>query len=227
MTVRILLIDDDDAFRSALAEQLRLLEEFEVVEASNAAEAAIQAGRGRYACVLLDLGLPDAHGRDVCRLLRDQGMRCPIIVLTGHTGDAEAIISLDGGANDFVEKPLRLGVLRARIRAQLRQFEQSEHAAFRVGPYVLEPSTKVLIDEATGNTIDLTDKELAILRFLIRSSGLHVSKETLLEEVWGYSPQVTSHTVETHIYRLRQKIETDPSNPKILIREKDGYRLVR
>lgn len=228
---RILLVDDDEALRQSLAEQLHLLEEFETEEAGDGA-AALAAVRdtappgGGFAAILLDVGLPDIDGRDLCRLLRREGVRCPILMLTAAGSDADTILGLDSGANDYIAKPFRMGVLLARLRAQLRQFEQSEDAVFAIGPYRFRPSAKLLLDEAANRKIRLTEKETAILKFLYRAGDAVVGRETLLGEVWGYNAAVTTHTLETHVYRLRQKIERDPSNAEILVTEPGGYRLV-
>ena len=231
---RILLVDDDTALRQSLAEQLRLLEEFETEEAGDGAGAlnAVRAGAAAgsagagFSAVLLDVGLPDMDGRDVCKLLRREGVRCPIIMLTASASDADTILGLESGANDYVTKPFRLGVLIARLRAQLRQFEQTEDAVFAIGPYSFRPGAKLLLDEAANRKIRLTEKETAILKYLYRAGDLVVGRETLLGEVWGYNAAVTTHTLETHVYRLRQKIEADPSNARILVTEPGGYRLV-
>ncbi len=223
---KILLVDDDDTLRGSLAEQLELLEEFSTSEAPTASEALAKAKDTYFDCILLDVGLPDMDGRDLCRLMRRSGVRSPIIMLTAVDTDADAILGLDSGANDYVTKPFRLGVLLARIRAQLRQFEQSEDAVFTIGPYSFRPSAKMLIDEAKNMKVRLTEKETAILKYLYRVGNKVVGRDTLLGEVWGYNAGVTTHTLETHVYRLRQKIEEDPSSAKLLVTEPGGYRLV-
>jgi DNA-binding response OmpR family regulator len=174
--------------------------------------------------VILDVGLPDNDGRELCRLMRKQGVKCPILMLTGHDSDSDTILGLDAGANDYVTKPFKFPVLLARFRAQLRQHEQSEDAIFTVGPYTFRPSAKILTD-TDGRKTRLTEKETNILKFLYRASGSVVARDTLLHEVWGYNAGVTTHTLETHIYRLRQKIEPEPSNAQLLVTESGGYRL--
>jgi DNA-binding response OmpR family regulator len=178
-----------------------------------------------YDLIILDVGLPDMDGREVCRLMRKQGVKSPIVMLTGHTSDSDAILGLDSGANDYVAKPFKFPVLLARIRAQLRQHEQSEDAVFSIGPYTFRPSVKMLIDEAEKK-IRLTEKETNILKFLYRANDSVVPRDVLLHEVWGYNAGVTTHTLETHIYRLRQKIEPTPSEAQLLVTESGGYRLV-
>lgn len=223
---RILLVDDDEALRQSLAEQLQLHEDFETAEAADGAAGLAVAREGDFAAVLLDVGLPDMDGRDLCRLMRREGVRCPIIMLTGAATDADTILGLDSGANDYIVKPFRLGVLLARLRAQLRQFEQSEDATFAIGPYLFRPAAKLLLVEEKNRKIRLTEKETAILKYLYRAGDAVVGRDTLLGEVWGYNAGVTTHTLETHVYRLRQKIEQDPSHAEILVTEPGGYRLV-
>ncbi|HPG22374.1 MAG TPA: response regulator transcription factor [Amaricoccus sp.] len=222
---KILMVDDDADLREALADQLVLTEEFDVFEAADGADGLVRAREQLYDLVILDVGLPDMDGRELCRLMRKQGVKCPVIMLTGHTTDSDQILGLDSGANDYIAKPFKLPVLLARIRAQLRQHEQSEDAVFGVGPYTFKPAAKLLLDEAERK-IRLTEKETNILKYLYRAGSAVVARDVLLHEVWGYNAGVTTHTLETHIYRLRQKIERDPSNATILVTEPGGYRLV-
>jgi len=222
---KILLVDDDEDLREALSEQLVMTEDFDVFEAGNGSEGMAKARDGIYDLVILDVGLPDTDGRELCRLMRKQGVKAPIMMLPGHGGDADTILGLDAGANDYVSKPFKFPVLLARIRAQLRQHEQSEDAVFQLGPYTFKPAMKILIGE-DDRKIRLTEKETNILKFLYRSSEGVVARDVLLHEVWGYNAGVTTHTLETHIYRLRQKIEPDPSNARLLVTESGGYRLL-
>jgi len=221
-TKTILIVDDDADLRSALAEQLSG-DEFKVVEAG-AGREGVEAARSAHAdLILLDVDLPDMDGREVARELRREGVGAPIVMLTAADADADHIEGLESGANDYVTKPFRFGVLLARIRAHLRSHEQSEAAVFRVGPYEFRPANKVLID-GRAKKIRLTDKETNILKYLYRK-GAPVPREELLTEVWGYNAGVTTHTLETHVYRLRQKIEPDPARASILVTEAGGYRL--
>ena len=221
---KILLIDDDEDLREALSEQLIMTKSFDVSEGSNGADALEKVKQQIYDIVILDVGLPDADGRDLCRVIRKQGVKCPILMLTGHNTDSDTILGLNAGANDYITKPFKFPVLLARIHAQLRQHEQSEDAIFMLGPYTFKPAVKILL---TNNNIKirLTEKETNILKFLYRAAEGVVPRDTLLHEVWGYNAGVTTHTLETHIYRLRQKIEPDPSNASLLVTENGGYRL--
>jgi DNA-binding response OmpR family regulator len=223
---RVLLVDDDSALRQSLAEQLRLHEEFGTAECDTGASAIERCKSQTYDMILLDVGLPDMDGREVCRILRRNGVTSPIIMLTGADTEADTILGLDSGANDYVTKPFRLNVLLARIRAHFRQHEQSDDAVFTIGPYSFRPSAKMLVNAATNKKIRLTEKETAILKFLYRAGDKATGRATLLGEVWGYNAGVTTHTLETHIYRLRQKIERNPAQSELIVTEPGGYRLV-
>ena len=222
---KILLVDDDEALRQTLAEQLEMDGEFETVAVGDGAAALDAAKDSHFDLILLDVGLPDIDGREVCRLLREAEIRAPIIMLTAATSDADAILGLESGANDYVGKPFRLGLLLARMRAQLRQYERSEDAVFTIGPFSFRTGAKLLVDRERDLKIRLTEKEAAILKFLLRAGPRVVAREVLLNEVWGYNSGVTTHTLETHVYRLRQKIERDPPNAVLLVTESGGYRL--
>lgn len=227
MTARtILIIDDDEDLRSALAEQLSLYDEFDVMEAPTAQAGMSLAKESHVDLVVMDVGLPDMDGREAVKLLRRGGFKSPVIMLTGHDTDSDTILGLEAGANDYVAKPFRFAVLLARVRAQLRQHEGSEDATFGIGPYTFKPAQKLLLD-GSGGKVRLTEKETSILKFLYRADERPIGRDVLLSEVWGYNSGVTTHTLETHIYRLRQKIEADPSNAQILVTDAGGYKLVR
>lgn len=223
----ILIVDDEEALRETLSDQLAVDGEFAVTQAGSIAEAELvmTAKEGRFDAIILDIGLPDGDGRDYCARLRRSGVKIPIIMLTGADEETDVVRGLDSGANDYIAKPFRLAELLARIRAQLRTFENSEDAVFTIGPYTFRPSAKLLQEPARNRRIRLTEKEAAILKFLYRAGTKPVARQVLLNEVWGYNAAVTTHTLETHIYRLRQKIEPDPTNAKLLLTEGGGYRL--
>ena len=222
---KILLVDDDEALRAALAEQLGLHEEFVCVQAGTAAQGLELARRDSFEALILDVGLPDMDGRELCKLMRRHGVRAPIVMLTAADSDSDAVLGLDSGANDYITKPFRITVLLARLRAHLRQHERSEDAVLTIGPYEFQPAAKMLVEKDGRKKVRLTEKEAAILKYLYRAGERPVPRDTLLNEVWGYNAGVTTHTLETHIYRLRQKIERDPSQAALLVTDKGGYRL--
>jgi len=224
---RVLIVDDDEELRETLKDQLILHDEFEVLTTGTASKGMELAKADHFDLVVFDVSLPDMDGREAVRLLRKAGFKTPIVMLTGNVSDADQILGLDAGANDYVTKPFKFAVLLARIRAQLRQHEQSEDAVFAIGPYTFRPSAKMLVNADSNRKVHLTEKETAILKYLYRMGDRPVTREVLLDEVWGYNAGVTTHTLETHIYRLRQKVEPDPTNAQILVTEPGGYRLVR
>ena len=223
----ILIVDSDPALRAILAEQLSLGDEFAVTEAGCIAVAhqMLTEGEALFDALIIAVGLPDGDGRDFCAALRRQGIKVPILILTASDAELDIVRGLNSGASDCIAKPFRMGELLARLRAQLRQFDNSADASVTIGAYVFRPSAKALEDVARGKRIRLTEKETAMLKFLYRANGEAVARTVLLGEVWGYNAAATTHTLETHIYRLRQKIEADPSNATLLLTEGGGYRL--
>ena len=220
---RIVIVDDDPGVRELLTEFL-VENGFGAEAVANGAALRDRLERRECDLIVLDIMMPGMDGLSLCRKVRAES-QTPIIMLTGHDTDSDTILGLESGANDYVAKPFRFAVLLARIRAQLRQHEASEDAVFSVGPYSFRPGSKMLTG-ANARKVRLTEKETAILRFLYRAGQMPVSRETLLQEVWGYNSGVTTHTLETHIYRLRQKIEKDAANPEILVTEAGGYKLL-
>jgi DNA-binding response OmpR family regulator len=221
----ILLVDDDADLRQTLVEQLENLREFDIHQAGTGADALKVVDEQNIELVILDVGLPDFDGRDIVKKLREQGFKSPVLMLTAHDTDADQIHGLDSGANDYLTKPFRFPVLQARVNAALRQHDLSEGAVFTIGQYSFQPAAKML-ETNDGTKVRLTDKETSILKYLYRQGPKTITRDILLKEVWGYNNRVTTHTLETHIYRLRQKIERDPSNARLLVTEDGGYRLV-
>ena len=161
-TRKILIVEDDPELRDALTEQLSLHEEFEAVAAENGSKGVQAAKAEQIDLVIMDVGLPDIDGREAVRILRRNGFKAPIIMLTGHDTDSDTILGLESGANDYVTKPFRFAVLLARIRTQLRQHEASEDAIFAIGPFTFWPGSKLLLNQA-GSKLRLTEKETSIL----------------------------------------------------------------
>lgn len=219
----LLLVDDDSDLRTTLAEQFELTGEFATVMAETAGAGVVAAREHGPDLILLDVDLPDLDGREACRAIRAAGFVGPVLMLTGADTDADTVLGLDAGANDYITKPFRFSVLLARVRAHLRSHDQTDIANLKIGPYEFKPANRTLTDQA-GKRIRLTDKEAAILRYLFRAGQKAVAREELLREVWGYNAAVTTHTLETHIYRLRQKIEPKQGRD-LLVTESGGYRL--
>lgn len=207
MPTRILLADNDEVLRTSLQEQLEH-EGYDVIAVGDG-ESARQALREAIAFAVIGLAGGDGLATD----LRNRGLGCPILLLT----DGEAT-----GPHECLPKPFRFSALLARLHGLNTHENIGEDKAVRIGPYTFHPSAKLL--QADGRKVRLTEKETNILKFLHASAGT-VPREILLHEVWGYGPAVATHTLETHIYRLRKKIEQDPAKAQILLTEGGGYRL--
>jgi DNA-binding response OmpR family regulator len=221
-----LVVDDDEALRKTLAETFVDEHRYTVVEAATLADAdkAVDDEDVHLDAIILDICLPDGDGFDYCTRLRKGGFNMPIIILTGSVGEEDVVRGLSAGANDYVAKPFRVGELAARLMAQLLTFDSSEDAAFVLGRFVFRPSKKQLRDVTKKRVVRLTDKEVGLLKFLHRAEA-GVDREVLLTQVWGYNTGVSTHTLETHIYHLRQKIEANPASPTLLVTVAGGYRL--
>jgi DNA-binding response OmpR family regulator len=200
---------------------------FQTIEAATLAEASgrLAAPEARFDAIILDIRLPDGDGRDFCATIRKQGHMMPVIMLTGATDESDVVSGLNAGANDYIAKPFRANELLARLQTQLRLFDSSENAVFTVGPYTFRPAAKSLVGADKKQRIRLTGKEVDIIKYLHRHANRVVSRQKLLDEVWGYNAGVATHTLETHVYRLRQKMEVDPANSRLLLTAAGGYRL--
>jgi DNA-binding response OmpR family regulator len=222
----ILVVDGDSVMRETLREQLTRDDAFVVVEAASAREAErfLSTRDAPYAAVIMDAALPDGDGHAVCARLRANGLSMPVILMNGSDRSVTADDTIT------IAKPFRLSELMARLRTRLdaRAAISSLNdppAPIRIGPYEFSHADKALRHDAANIRIRLTEKEAAILAFLHRMGERAVPRRELLTEVWGYNPAVTTHTLETHIYRLRRKIEADPAKACLLVTEAGGYRL--
>lgn len=220
---RVLIIESDSVVGRSLAEQILAQEDFTAVEtALNAAQGGQLAASKRFDALIVSAALPDGTGTALTRRLRADGVMWPVLLLGSEPPDDIGDI---GGVTEHLLKPFRIAALLARLRALIRTFESSDDAVLTIGPYTFQPASKHLV-ENDDTIVRLTEKEASILKFLYRAGNIVVAREVLLHEVWGYNPAVTTHTLETHVYRLRQKIEKDPSNAQILVTDAGGYRLV-
>jgi len=221
---RLLVIDDDPFLRATLKEQFAVEGFHEVFEAENLVEAFQQVDARAPDLVILDIRLPDGNGIEICRKLRERGFTRPIIMLTGQNAEQDIIASLEAGANDYVTKPMRMGELLARVKSQLWQHRASDTARFSIGGLSFIPANKLLKSADESRKVILTEKESTILKYLYRAHPSCVPKEELLAEVWGFQNGLSTHTVETHIYRLRQKVKR-LTNKNLIITSSLGYSL--
>ena len=221
---RLLIVDDDAYLRATLRQQL-VVEGFnDVFEVGVVADLDNALSHANPDLILLDIQMPDGIGIDICQRLRRNGFAKPIVMLTAKGAEGDIVLGLEAGANDYITKPLRLGDLVARIRTQLRQFRTLDDARFEIGNLSFVPANKMLHEIGSDRKQALTEKEATILKFLYQAFPNDVTKDELLAEVWGFQNGVSTHTLETHIYRLRQKISRLTKKQLVLTIEK-GYRL--
>lgn len=223
----VLVVDDDLALSSILMEQLRDRGCFNPITAHSIAEAdqALSNADCQLDAIILDVRLPDGDGRNFCHRIRSDGVTIPIVLLTAVTDELDVVRGLDCGADDYVSKPFRLNELLARLQRHIDTFQNSTFAAFQIGPYRFVPAQRFLIEVKTGRRIRLTNNEASILKALQRADGYALRRQDLLEQALGYGPGVITHTLETHVYRLRQKMEPVAARPSILMTCEAGYRL--
>jgi DNA-binding response OmpR family regulator len=221
---KVLLIESDVDLREALCEQLRNTDQFEVFSSGGDTETVEKLRFQSYDVIVVDLHPLNKDSLGACRLTYAQNVKCPILLLTERDEISSTVFGQDARASDYIIKPFKFPILLARINIQLLKYEKSYDSAFTFGPYTFYPAIKMLKTH-DNNEIQLTEKETDILKFLYHTVEDVVPRNILLQEVWGYNNSVTTHTLETHIYRLRQKIERNPSVAKLLVTESGGYRL--
>ncbi len=225
---RILIVEDDPAMETGLRDNLEI-EGYSVDSAADGAAGLKLLTENTYDIALLDVMLPKLSGFDLLRQARAQGVRTPVIMLTAKGEEIDRVLGLELGADDYVTKPFSLRELLARVKAVLRRSEGkaggAEDAVLMLGSLRIDFSTY----NATrgGDAVEMTPKEFDVLKFLWKHKGETVSRDQLLEQVWGYSESISSRTVDNFILRLRQKIEQDPAHPKhILTMHGIGYKLI-
>jgi DNA-binding response OmpR family regulator len=221
-STKILLVNSDRDLSEALIYQLSLNDKYQIIELSEE-NVFTQINDNSFNIVIINSQPSKLNGHNVAKKLRTGGYKNPIIMLTPHSDTSNINNNLSIDANECITKPFKYPALLKSIELQLRQFGKSEDSQHNIGSYIFKPNSKVL--ESKNKSIRLTEKENDILKFLYQNLETIVSREILLHEVWGYNSKVTTHTLETHIYRLRQKIEIDPANACFLITETGGYRL--
>ena len=223
-TVRLMIVDDDTSLRLVLRQQFEAEGLCIIQEADSLAQAYPMIADFNPDMVLLDVQLPDGSGFDICKTLRAQGFDKPILMLTGQDSEQDIIMGLEAGANDYIAKPMRMGELLARMKTHLRQHKLSDDARFDINGLDFIPSAKTIASRTSASKVKLTEKETMILKLLNKNAPHMVMREDMLSEIWGFQKGLTTHTLETHIYRLRQKLARITDEP-VIITAQDGYRL--
>ena len=223
-STKIILINNDKDLGEALVFQLTLVEKYQIIETKDETSALAQINNNLCNLIIINSQSSKLKGYNLTKSLRTAAYKKPIIMLINQKTDLDIPDVQGHEADEYIIKPFRYSVLLKSIETQLYKFKKSENTQYDIGNYVFKPNSKILESNENGS-IRLTEKENNILKFLYTHIGNIVSRETLLHEVWGYNSKVTTHTLETHIYRLRQKIEDNPSEACFIITETGGYKL--
>ena len=218
----ILIVEDDPSIALALEDDL-MLDGYQVSIARDGQDAVVRAREQEVDLILLDLMLPKKGGIEVCRELRRAGMRTPIIMLTARAHEAEKVMGLDSGADDYVTKPFSPAELRARIKSLLRRTVSGCPARYRFGD--VEADFERFELRRSGTVVHVTRIELKLLAAFVRHRGRVLSRPFLRDEVWGRNAFMTDRVIDTHVVNLRRKIEVDPGDPRHVVSVRGvGYR---
>jgi DNA-binding response OmpR family regulator len=219
---RILVVEDEPSLAMGLEDDLKL-EGYEVEVAGDGESACERAVAGSFEMIVLDVMLPGKDGFEVCRELRREGLQTPILLLTARAQESDKVLGLDLGADDYVTKPFSPRELRARVKALLRRTSGELPQVYRFGEVELDFARAEL--RRSGKSVEITPLEFKLLAALIRHRGRVISREKLLNEIWGRGVFVTDRVIDTHVTNLRKKIEPEPAEPRFLVSVRGiGYR---
>ena len=224
-SLHIHIFDQDQATGSALYEQFANVSGIIPSSAQKRDDMMNVIADGKADLILVNTDESGTESLEIVSLIRSEGYALPVILLIRNGVEPGILDEIRDQVDDCMVKPVSFAALLTKSLALIRQYEARDETAFPIGSYLFKPGSKQLVS-SDDRRIRLTEKETAILRFLYRASPEAVSRDVLLTEVWGYNAAVSTHTLETHIYRLRQKIETDPANAVLLVTEAGGYKLI-
>ncbi|MDG2299027.1 MAG: response regulator transcription factor [Planktomarina sp.] len=219
--MKILLIERDTDLREVLCEQLSNTNRFELFKSSNVPETSKLLSYQTFDLIVVDLHPSGPVSLELSGLIRETGLECPVLVITNENDVPAHVFGSDKRISDYIKKPFKFTDLLSRIDFL---FQKPDDPKLFIGPYTFQPAMKLLLTESKEE-IRLTEKETSMLLFLCHSKDYVVQRDTLLHEVWGYSADITTHTLETHVYRLRQKMKSGPGDTDLLVTEAGGYRL--
>lgn len=222
MTPKILLVEDEPGLAMVLEDDL-LREGYQVTVVKDGEGACHAATGGRFDLILLDVMLPRMDGFEVCRFLRAAGVESPVLMLTARAQESDKVVGLEMGADDYVTKPYGPRELRARIKALLRRASKPEFAVYRFGPFELDAARCEL--RRDGVVVDLKPLEFRLLAVFVGSAGRVLSRQQLLDRVWGKDVSITERVVDNQVTQIRKKIELDPGRPRYIVSLRGlGYR---
>ena len=207
---RVLVVEDDPGILRTVADNLRF-EQYEVITASDGESAYVLQQRERIDLIVLDLMLPRMSGLELCRRLRAEDVHVPVLVLTARGEEADRVRGLDTGADDYVTKPFSMAELMARVRALLRRSSPGLAATLKFGDVEVDFRSHTVV--RGGRAIEMTRKEFSLLRFLASREDTVITRDELLNKVWGFEAYPVTRTVDNHIASLRAKLEADPGRP--------------
>ena len=219
--MKILLIERDIDLREVLCEQFSNTNRFEVFKSSNVPDTSKLLSYQTFDLIVVDLHPSGPISLELSDLIRETKLQCAILVITNENDVPAHVFGSDKKISDYIKKPFKFIDLLSRIDFLLKKRDET---TLLIGPYTFQPAMKLLLTESSEE-IRLTEKETSMLLFLYHSKDYVVQRDILLHEVWGYSTDVTTHTLETHVYRLRQKMKLDPRDTDLLVTEAGGYRL--
>lgn len=214
--LKILIVEDEEAILMALEDNLEM-EGYAVESAKDGEQGLSKASEGKYDLIILDIMLPQMDGFDVCKKLRQDGFMTPILMLTAKSQEIDKVLGLELGADDYVTKPFSPRELLARVKALLRRSKQVQQGKSEISFGDIEVDFKKYEAKKAGAPINLTALEYSLLHFLVQHRGRVVSRDAILDDVWGREVYVQPRTVDKHIADLRKKIEDDPSRPKYIL----------
>lgn len=223
---KILIVEDEPDMALGLQDNFEY-EGYEVVVACDGEEGVQFATAEKPDIIILDVMLPKMSGLDVCRQLRGEGLKTPIIMLTARSQEMDKVIGLEIGADDYVTKPFGIRELLARIRARLRNTSQTNSEIEKYSFADISINFKKYQATKSGQSLDLSTREFELLKYLVKHRGEAVTRDQLLDDIWGIEDYPFTRTVDNHISKLRQKIEDDSSNPKYIITvHRIGYKFL-
>ena len=221
----VLIIEDDAALARGLKDNFAF-QGYHVLQASDGEQGLALAGEAHPDLIILDLMLPRMNGYELCRRLRRDRVEIPVLVLTAKTEESDVVLGLELGADDYVKKPFSVRELLARAEALLRRRRQGEPARWTFGDYTLDVSARSLT--RAREAVDVSPKEFALLHFLLQRAGQALSREEILNRVWGHDRSVTPRSIDRFVATLRRKIECDPHRPEFILTAREfGYKFER
>ena len=221
----ILVLDFDKQFFDDLNEKFIYGDEFNLFYSDNIDSAFKTLEKEKFSAILCDINFSASGGIEFCKILRSKSIQIPFIIISSVLNDSEMILALQSGANDVLSKVEKINLLPSRLRRRIDDYELFAEQDITIGSWIYSPKERTFEDFKKGTKVKLTEKEAGIIKFLRFSPDKSASRNDILNKVWGYQDDISTHTLETHIYRLRKKIEGNSNGIKIIKTIPGGYGL--